>query len=279
MASPTPPTEQSPCSQQGATSPSSPTERTRWSQCGQQGAESPPSPPTNFFPHPVVLRELASSGLLHHVARTKRRRPAVFARRPAAVRLGGDDVRESLRDDPGAAERPGGAGRAGEDPAGQAGRGADAAVGAEGGAAAVLNLLLQYVSQLLQAAGVQVVLPLNRVTPEGLTFVLQWVLAALVGYWLLSLLLRLLASALRRTLWLLKVGLALVGFGLILSDPGVGTETMAARLAVLVCVCVLLGVGPSRGPDVAEKTARLEQQVRILEKRLREMERRRKTNG
>ncbi|XP_028999805.1 transmembrane protein 109 isoform X2 [Betta splendens] len=148
-----------------------------------------------------------------------------------------------------------------------------------GGAAAVLNLLLQYVSQLLQAAGVQVVLPLNRVTPEGLTFVLQWVLAALVGYWLLSLLLRLLASALRRTLWLLKVGLALVGFGLILSDPGVGTETMAARLAVLVCVCVLLGVGPSRGPDVAEKTARLEQQVRILEKRLREMERRRKTNG
>lgn len=124
-----------------------------------------------------------------------------------------------------------------------------------------------------------VVLPISEVTPEGLTFVLHWLLAALVGYWLLSLILRLLASALLRTLWLLKVSLAVTGFGLILSDPSVGTETMAVRLAVLLCVCVLLGVGPSRGPNVADKTARLEQQVKVLEKRLREMERRRKTNG
>ncbi|XP_071361584.1 voltage-gated monoatomic cation channel TMEM109 [Trachinotus anak] len=141
-----------------------------------------------------------------------------------------------------------------------------------GGLASGLNVLLQYVSHFLQAAGVQVVFPLSRVTPEGLIFVAQWVLMALVGYWLISLAFRLVASTVRRALWLLKVGVALACFGFILSDHSVGTDTMAIRLAVLVCVCVLLGVGSSKGSSAADKTARLEEQLKVLERRLREME-------
>ncbi|KAF0037963.1 hypothetical protein F2P81_010837 [Scophthalmus maximus] len=140
------------------------------------------------------------------------------------------------------------------------------------GLASGLNVLLQHVSHLLQAAGVQVVFPINRVTPEGLLFLAQWVLVALIGYWLVSFAFCLVASTLRRAVWLLKVGVALACFGFILRDHSVGTETLAVRLAVLVCACVLLGVGTSKGPDAADKTAHLEEQVRILERRLREME-------
>ena len=110
--------------------------------------------------------------------------------------------------------------------------------------------------------------PVRKVTPEGLIFVGQWVLVSLICYWLISFALRLVAATLRRALWLLKLGVAFACFGLILSDYRVGTETMAIRLAVLVCVCVILGVGTSSGSIVADKTARLEEQVKILERRL-----------
>ncbi|XP_006808763.1 transmembrane protein 109 [Neolamprologus brichardi] len=116
-------------------------------------------------------------------------------------------------------------------------------------------------------------LPPNKVTPEGLVFVLQWVLAALICYWLISLAFRLVASTLMCALWFLKVGVALTCFVLILSDYGVGTEVMAVRLAVLLCVCVLLDVGTRGSSSAANQTARLEEQVKILERRLREMER------
>lgn len=125
---------------------------------------------------------------------------------------------------------------------------------------------------LVSTAGV----PINKVTPEGLIFVTQWVIVALIGYWLLSLAFQLVASTLRRALWLLKVSIALACFGLILSDRSVDTETMAIRLAILVLVCVLFGIG-TRGSNVADKTTHLEEQVRILERRLREMERWRRT--
>ncbi|XP_072240002.1 voltage-gated monoatomic cation channel TMEM109 [Leuresthes tenuis] len=141
------------------------------------------------------------------------------------------------------------------------------------GLAGGLNILLQYLSHFLHAAGVQVGFPVRKVTPDGLIFVGQWVLVSLICYWLISFALRLVASTLRRALWLLKLGVAFACFGLILSDYRVGTETMAIRLAVLVCVCVILGVGTSSGSIVADKTARLEEQVKILERRLREMER------
>ncbi|XP_037619412.1 transmembrane protein 109 isoform X2 [Sebastes umbrosus] len=140
-----------------------------------------------------------------------------------------------------------------------------------------LNVLLQYVSHFLQAAGIQGGFPISKVTPEGLIFVAQWVLVALIGYWLISFVFRLVASTLKRALWLLKLGVALVCFGFILSDHSVGTDTMVIRLAVLVCVCVLLGVGTGRGSNPADQTAHLEEQVKVLERRLREMERWRRT--
>lgn len=145
-----------------------------------------------------------------------------------------------------------------------------------GSVSAGLNVLLQYVSHFLEAAGFQAGFPISEVTPEGLIFVAQWVLAALIGYWLISLVFGLVASALRRALWLLKVGVALGCFGLILSDRSVGTDTVAIRLGVLVCACVLLGVGSLRSSGGDDKTAHLEEQVKTLETRLREMERRRR---
>ncbi|XP_061580420.1 voltage-gated monoatomic cation channel TMEM109 [Cololabis saira] len=142
-----------------------------------------------------------------------------------------------------------------------------------GSLAAGLNVLLQYIVNFLNTAGVQVGFPVRKVTPEGLIFVGQWVLVALICYWLISLALRLVASTLRRALWLLKIGAAFACFGLILSDHRVGPETIAIRLAVLACVCVLLGVGSAGSSDSEGKTARLEEQVKILERRLRQMER------
>ncbi|XP_074553512.1 voltage-gated monoatomic cation channel TMEM109 [Halichoeres trimaculatus] len=139
-----------------------------------------------------------------------------------------------------------------------------------------LNVLLKYISNLLETAGVHVNVPVDRVTPDGLIFVAKWVVLALIGYWLLSLILRLVASTLRRTLWLLKLAMAVGCFGLILSDHEASSETTAMRLAVLVFVCVLLGVGSGRGSSAADKTAHLEQQVKTLERRLREMEKRRR---
>lgn len=80
-------------------------------------------------------------------------------------------------------------------------------------------------------------------------------------------------TTLRQALWLLKVCAALACFGYILSDRSVATETMAIRIGVLVLVCLLFGVGTSSGTNVSDKTSKLEEQVRILESRLREMER------
>lgn len=106
-------------------------------------------------------------------------------------------------------------------------------------------------------------------------FVTQWALLAVIGYWLLSLLFRLVAGLVRRILWLLKLGGALALFGLILSDTDAALETTALRLAGLVLACVLLGVGPGGGQQ-DHTDSHLEEKVKRLERRLREMERKRK---
>ncbi|CAN9510655.1 unnamed protein product [Ophioblennius macclurei] len=140
------------------------------------------------------------------------------------------------------------------------------------GLASGLNVLLQHISNLLEVAGLQVGFQMKKVTSEGVIFVVQWLLVALISYWLISLVTRLLASTLKRIMWLLKVFLAAALFAYILKDYQVGTETMAIRLFFLVCACVLFGVGTPVGSTVANKTTRLEQQVKILEKRLRDIE-------
>ncbi|KAI5617493.1 transmembrane protein 109 precursor, partial [Silurus asotus] len=137
-----------------------------------------------------------------------------------------------------------------------------------------LNVVAAYITDFLGAAGIDAKLPVKRFTPEGVLFVVQWALLAVLGYWLLSMVVCLLVGFVRRTLFLLKVTFAIATFGLIMSDGGASAETTAMRLAGLVFACVLLGIGPSsfRG----DPNAHLVQKVTVLERRLKEMEKKRK---
>ncbi|CAM4482237.1 unnamed protein product [Leuciscus chuanchicus] len=114
----------------------------------------------------------------------------------------------------------------------------------------------------------QAKLPLQKVTPEGVIFVTKWALLAVVAYMIISFILRLVVGAVRQALWLLKVIFAIGMFGLILSDTGASAETTAMRLAGLACVCVLLGIGATS----AKPDTHLENKIKMLERRLREME-------
>ncbi|KAL1023603.1 hypothetical protein UPYG_G00043390 [Umbra pygmaea] len=139
------------------------------------------------------------------------------------------------------------------------------------------NVVINYITQFMKAAGVDVEMPFNNVTADAIVYVGQWLLLALIGYWLLSLAFQIVASSLRRVLWLLKLGVIFGLFGLILSDSSAETETTALRLAGLVCVCVLLGIGPSGSS--ANNTNYMENQVRVLERRVKVMERMLRRDG
>uniref|UniRef100_A0A8C4ZIP3 Si:dkey-74k8.3 n=1 Tax=Gadus morhua TaxID=8049 RepID=A0A8C4ZIP3_GADMO len=111
-------------------------------------------------------------------------------------------------------------------------------------------------------------LSLPRFTPEGVASVAQWGLLALIGYWLLTVILRLFIGLLRQVFWILKTVAALWLFGLIVSDAHAGTDTTAIRLAGLVLGCALLGVAfPS-----SEKTVGVEGRLGQLEGRVRALE-------
>lgn len=114
--------------------------------------------------------------------------------------------------------------------------------------------------------------PPDAVTPQGLIFVAQWVLVALLVYFVLSRTFRLLAATLQGAWWLLKVGLALAFFVQLLRDPSLTVEARAVQISILLLACMLFGVGRTKGPDVDEKTRRLEQQLRELQERLRKIE-------
>ncbi|XP_051560026.1 transmembrane protein 109 [Myxocyprinus asiaticus] len=134
--------------------------------------------------------------------------------------------------------------------------------------ASALTVVIQYVTEILEAAGIDAKLPFQQVTPEGIIFITQWMLLAITAYWIISLILRLVVGAVRQALWLLKFTFAIAMFGLILSDTGATTETTALRLVGLVCVCVLLGIGSTS----EKRDTHLEDKIKILERRLREME-------
>uniref|UniRef100_A0A8C1K388 Si:dkey-9i23.15 n=1 Tax=Cyprinus carpio TaxID=7962 RepID=A0A8C1K388_CYPCA len=133
--------------------------------------------------------------------------------------------------------------------------------------ASALNMVIRYVTEILESAGIDAKLPFQKVTPEGVIFVTQWALLVVVAYWIIAFILRLVVGAVRQALWLLKVTFAMGVFGLILSDTGASAETTAIRLAGLACVCVLIGIGTS-----AKQDTHLEDKIKILERRLREME-------
>ena len=117
-------------------------------------------------------------------------------------------------------------------------------------------------------SAITVPLSLPRFTPEGVASVAQWGLLALIGYWLLTVILRLFIGLLRQVFWILKTVAALWLFGLIVSDAHAGTDTTAIRLAGLVLGCALLGVAfPS-----SEKTVGVEGRLGQLEGRVRALE-------
>lgn len=113
-------------------------------------------------------------------------------------------------------------------------------------------------------------LTLPRFTPEGVTAIAQWGLLALIGYWVLTVALRLLVCVVRRVFWVVKTVLALWLFGLIVLDKGASAETTAVRLGGLVLGCVLLTLltsGSEKTGGVDDRLSSLESRIKAVEKR------------
>ncbi|XP_019937572.1 voltage-gated monoatomic cation channel TMEM109-like isoform X2 [Paralichthys olivaceus] len=136
------------------------------------------------------------------------------------------------------------------------------------GAASGLNVIAVYVTEILRVTGFDAALP--RFTPEGVTAFAQWGLLALIGYWVLTIVLRLLIAVMRRVFWVVKTVLALWLFGLMVTDKTATADTTAVRLAGLVLVCALLTLLSS----ASEKSCAVEQRLSVLEGRLRAVEKR-----
>lgn len=138
------------------------------------------------------------------------------------------------------------------------------------GAASGLNVIAVYVTEILRVTGFDAALTLPRFTPEGVTAIAQWGLLALIGYWVLTIALRLLICVLRRVFWVVKTVLALWLFGLIVTDKTASADTTAVRVGYLVLACVLLTLlTPS-----SEKTVTVDQRLSSLEGRLKAVEKR-----
>lgn len=137
------------------------------------------------------------------------------------------------------------------------------------GAASGLNVIAVYVTEILRVTGVDVA-ALPRFTPEGVSAIAQWGLLALIAYWVLTVLLRLLMCVAKRVFWVVKTVLALWMFGLIVTDKTAGNETTAVRVGGLVLACVLLSMLTSdceKRPNMDHRLSTLEGRLRAVEKR------------
>ncbi|KAM9849499.1 uncharacterized protein ACBR49_006797 [Aulostomus maculatus] len=138
------------------------------------------------------------------------------------------------------------------------------------GAASGLNVIAVYVTEILRVTGFDATLTLPHFTPEGVTAVAQWGLLALIGYWVLTIVLRLLIGVLRQVFWVVKMVLALWLFGLIVTDRSASADITAVRLGGLVLGCVLLTLLSSS----SEKSCAVEQRLSSLEGRVKAVEKR-----
>ncbi|XP_061581174.1 voltage-gated monoatomic cation channel TMEM109-like isoform X1 [Cololabis saira] len=138
------------------------------------------------------------------------------------------------------------------------------------GAASGLNVIAVYVTEILRVTGFDDALTLPRFTPEGVTAVAQWGLLALIGYWVLTIVLRLLIGVMRQVFWVVKTVIALWLFGLIAMDKQASAEVTAVRLGGLVLACVLLTLLTSG----SEKSCVVENRLSSLEGRLKAVEKR-----
>lgn len=98
----------------------------------------------------------------------------------------------------------------------------------------------------------------------------QWGLVALIGYWLLTIILRLLIGVMRQVFWVVKTVLALWLFGLIVTDKHATADITAVRLGGLVLGCVLLTLLTS----CSDKTCTVEHRLSSLEGRVKAVEKR-----
>lgn len=98
-------------------------------------------------------------------------------------------------------------------------------------------------------------------TPEDVIFISQRVLLLFIGYGAMYLTFRLATFLLRKLCWLLKVGMALVCFGLLLN---IEKETTATKLVCLGYLCILFGIRLWKNHTMAARIVHLEQQVKDL---------------
>ncbi|KAI9538965.1 hypothetical protein NQZ68_009042 [Dissostichus eleginoides] len=138
------------------------------------------------------------------------------------------------------------------------------------GAASGLNVIAVYVAEILRVTGFDVALTLPRFTPEGVAAIAQWGLVALIGYWVLTIVLRVLICLVKRVFWVVKTVLALWLFGLIVTEKNATAETTAVRVGGLVLGCVLLTLLTS----CSEKTCTVEQRLSTLEGRVKGVDKR-----
>ncbi|XP_033949065.1 voltage-gated monoatomic cation channel TMEM109-like isoform X4 [Pseudochaenichthys georgianus] len=136
------------------------------------------------------------------------------------------------------------------------------------GAASGLNVIAVYVAEILRVTGFDVALTLPRFTPEGVAAIAQWGLVALIGYWVLTIVLRVLICLVKRVFWVVKTVLALWLFGLIVTEKNATADTTAVRVGGLVLGCVLLTLLTS----CSEKTCTVEQRLSTLESRVKGVE-------
>lgn len=138
------------------------------------------------------------------------------------------------------------------------------------GAASGLNVIAVYVTEILRVTGFDVALTLPRFTPEGVTAVAQWGLLALIGYWVLTIVLRLLIGVVKQVFWVVKTVLSLWLFGLIVTDKLATADVTAVRLAGLVLGCVMLTLltsGSEKSFVVEDRLSSLEGRLKAIEKR------------
>ncbi|XP_037117388.1 uncharacterized protein LOC119128759 isoform X1 [Syngnathus acus] len=138
------------------------------------------------------------------------------------------------------------------------------------GAASGLNVIAVYVTEILRVTGFDAALPLPRFTPEGVTTVAQWGLLAIIGYWILTILLRLVIDALRHIFWLVKMAAVLWVFAMIVSDSSASADTTAVRLGGLVLGYILLTLLTSS----SNQASALEHRLKSLEGRVKAVEKR-----
>lgn len=139
------------------------------------------------------------------------------------------------------------------------------------GAASGLNVIAVYVSEILRATGVsEETISIPHFTAEVVYSVIKWGLLALIGYWILTVVLRVTLALVRRVFWLLKAILILWVFMRIVNDPTASTSITTLKLTLLVLICAVFGVATSRAgwsvDGLEKRVTNLEGRLKVMEK-------------